>query len=251
MNLKNLKTNLFIILSVMWILSGCSNSSSSSKLPQITDLKQAEQKAMQMFQSEPASAIPHFHALALHHQAANDHKNAGIAFLNTANIYDEHIQKTDSALHFANESLTSWTKLNDTLGIANLLKYAGYLNGENSNFEKGREQIEEAITLYQQKDFLDGIAVCYFNLSRLECKAEGYFKSLIHFNRAQTYWRDSNNYDRIFSNNIFGIKLMRAMNRPLYGEELVKENRQIMTITSILPKLREDFEKAAASLADC
>ena len=56
---------------------------------------------------------------------------------------------------------------NDTSNQANLLKYLGYLNDRLGHFHLGKIQVAKAIELFTSKNIEYGVAVSWFDLSKV------------------------------------------------------------------------------------
>lgn len=195
------------------------------KLEVTTDIANLEKEALAAYAINPLSALPLFDSLSTACEKANNLAKQAITELNMANIYDEHAQKFTRANYHAHKSLAIWETLNDTMQMANLLKYSGYINGELGNFEIGKRQIDKAIEFYNIKNFEEGKAVSYFNMARV-IFLEGNYKSCEQFFRlSKSYWLKKNNVGRVIPINDFGIKLYSKLGDDKMIEKLKLENQ--------------------------
>lgn len=188
-----------------------------------------EQKALQKYQESPKSSIDIFKELALRFKAGNNVPKAAITNLNVANIYDEHFLDFTSAHHYASLSLDNWKAVKDDMQIANLKKYLGYLNGKLGNYETGKEEIMEAIRLYNKMAYDQGVAVSNFNLARVYYEEKNYEGAIKPFKDGLKYWTENENAGRIFTMNTFGMQLYRAVGDDEIALKLQQENNIMRT----------------------
>ncbi len=191
------------------------------------DVAVLESEAMKKYQEAPINAIPIFKKVAAIHERESNVIKAGITNLNIANIYDEHLNQIDSALSYANKSLKIWKGKNDSMQMANLLKYIGLLQGKKSDYDDAIRSITSALSLYEELDFPQGRAVSKFNLANVYFEMKDYPRSLEHLTSAKSFWNTKSDYGRIYSNNILAIKIYHKMNDPKNVHLLIKENIQI------------------------
>lgn len=222
---------LLFLLSFSVFLTGCktdpqdeSFSTSSTEVSAIEN----EGKGLKIYQTSPRSAIHYFKLAAAEFEREGNFKKAGITNLNIANIYDEHLYSTDSALIFSSKSLEIWKSLNDTLQMANLYKYVGLLKGRNREIVEGINHILNAIELYKEKSFTSGLAVSYINLSELQLIKGDYHESERLFLESNDIWNERGNLSRRYSNNILGIKIYQNIGDTIKMRLLIQENIDIM-----------------------
>jgi hypothetical protein len=101
----------------------------------MVNVQELEKKGFAAFQEAPGEAIPIFKEVASAYLGQENLPKAAITYLNIANIFDEHLEKTDSALLYSQRSLAIWQKQDDTMQMANLYKYIGLLQGRLGAFD--------------------------------------------------------------------------------------------------------------------
>ena len=221
--------NTFLLLLIFFYFFSCKNkttpkSTNTSKI----NLEELEKQGFEAFQKNPKAAIPIFIEVATKAATAKDVKKAGLTNLNIANIYDEYVDKKDSALWFANQSLEIWKQADDTLQQANLYKYIGLLQGKIGSFDKAKTNIETAISFYEKKNFMQGKAVAEFNLADVYLQEGDTKKSMELFYKSTKFWKEKEKMDRVFSNNLFGIELFEKMGAKENIQILIEENNKLL-----------------------
>ncbi|MEO6584128.1 MAG: hypothetical protein ABIO05_07375 [Ferruginibacter sp.] len=139
-------------------------------------------------------------------------------------LLDEIECKYDSARIKLESALKVWQHINDTLNQANLLKFLGYLNGRLQNFQIGKSQIGRAIELYNSKKDSFGVAVSYFNLSRINEFENELDSAVLFAEKAKAFWQHKNNPGRlmILNNQLINLKIKQKKRTPI--GYLINEN---------------------------
>lgn len=166
-------------------------------------------------------------------------QNEGFAF-------DEEQCKYDSAKIKIESALKIWNHLNDTLSKANLLKYLGYLNGRIGRFSSGKKQIAEAIVLYNSKKAEYGVAVSWFDLSRIYEFENKPDSAIFFLYKALDYWKRNNNSSRIMNLNSNLINLLMQKNRKQDIIAIIKENHDYLKMGDIYWLQELDFYYVAS-----
>lgn len=242
---------IFIVTSVIFLIISCnSNSKVESKAPKVTqeEIEALEKKGFDAYQEGPQKAIPIFKNVADNYESIGNYKKAGITNLNIAGIYEEQVNKIDSALYFSKKSLQNFEELGDTMQIANLYKYVGLLKGKNGNFEEAKSNIGKAIELYTSQKFEQGIAVSEFNLASTFYAEQDYENSIKYFDKSKKYWLSQNGNGRVYSNNILGIKIYDSLKNTNQVNKLIEENRKIEIATKVNPFNKKQFEEVITEL---
>jgi len=207
------------------------------------EVETLEKKGFELFQNEPAKANTVFQKVALEYEQLGNFKKAGITNLNIANIYDERLNKLDSALIFSKKSLAIWQSQNDTLQMANLHKYIGLLHGKLGSFEKAKSAINEALSLYEEVGFEQGIAVSQINLADVYFRADKFHESEKYLKIANAFWESKGDKGRIFANNLLGIELYQKMGDKEKLEAVIQENQKIDKEIELNAFVKEKFEE--------
>lgn len=158
---------------------------------------------------------------------------AGITHLNIANLYDERLGQTDSALVWSEKALNIWMDQHDTMQMANLYKYTGLLKGRSGKMVEAISDIHQAIRLYEEAGFAQGVAVSEINLSEVYLRIDNYTESEALFTRSTDFWNGNGDLSRVFTNNLLGIRLYTEMGKPKKAEELIHENEDILKQTEL------------------
>ena len=229
MNNKSMKKVIFYTL--IGILISCQNKKTDAPITDVEEgieIENLEKRAFEAYSKEPSSAIVIFDSLSHAYAEANNLAKQAITELNIANIYDEHEGKFVKANYHAHKSLALWETLRDTIQMANLLKYSGYINGVLGNFEIGKRQIDKAIEFYTLKRFEAGKAVSYLNMAKV-IYYEGNYKSCEQFFRlAKSFWSKENDKGRVIGINNFGIDLYTKLNDEKMVSDLKSENKVLL-----------------------
>lgn len=120
---------------------------------------------------------------------------------NKSFIFDENGGDLDSSIYYAELALTNWISLLDTINEANNRKYLGYLYGKQGYYEKGKSEIFKAIRLFELKAYEPGVAVSYFDLSKVYGFEKRYDTALLYIDKALNYWQQKADTFRILTNN--------------------------------------------------
>ncbi len=241
---------------MLWVISivsliACRDNTEKEQKKVITDnisVEELEKKGVELFQNAPEEAVMIFKKLAVEYKQLKNFEKQGIVNLNITNIYDEHLNQLDSALVFAQKSLSIWKENNDSLQMANLYKYIGLLKGRAGDFTEAKSAIEKAVELYTKKNFDQGRVVSEFNLADI-CFREGNFReSESLWIKSKEFWSSKNNKYRIFTSNLLGIQLYDKMGSKDQVQSLIKENRAIAAEIKIDSHLENKFEKLVGNI---
>jgi tetratricopeptide (TPR) repeat protein len=194
-------------------------------------VEELEKKGFEIFQESPGEAIIFFKQAAVIHEKNEHVKKAGITNLNIANIFDEYLEKTDSALVYSEKALEIWKRHYDTLQMANLYKYIGLLKGKSGKIDEAKSDIQQAIMMYQKVGFGQGVAVSEFNLADVYFRDKNFTEAEALFVKSKDFWNGNGDLGRIFTNNILGIKIYNMVEDKAKAEKLIEENKAIMNQT--------------------
>ena len=138
------------------------------------EIKLLEGEAYEIFQTKPALALEKLESVSEFYKASGQKDRLALAYLNMANISHEIQSDYIKAEHYADSSLKTWKSHGDSLQMANLYKYLGYLNGLNDKFDIGRSNLQAALGIYARFGDNAGLAISWLNLSKLEFRDEKY-----------------------------------------------------------------------------
>lgn len=235
------KTILFFL--AIWCIA-CTNENGTNKQNQQAppNLDSLEQIGFNTFKSNPRAAIPIFKEVAEKSLEFGKLKKVGTTYLNLSNIYDENVKNRDSALIFADMSLDIWRQTKDSMQEANLLKYRGFLKGAAGKTKDGIKDVEAAIALYEQLGFEQGWAVSIFNLAQIYFEEGDKEKSAELLDKANQFWRDRGESIRVYTNNLFGIELYKAIGNDEKRKAAIAECEQIEKTIQVNNYLKKRFQ---------
>lgn len=195
----------------------------STPAPTLESVGEREAKIFEIYEKDPKSAVKKYKKVAKDYEKLGKGRKTSTAYLNIANIYDEHLSNNEKALEYAQYSYNAALATKDSFQMANLLKYRGLLEGRLQRFVEAEQHVKEAIDLYTIQKFKPGIAVSQFDLANVMYEKGDYGKSMFFLNLANEYWRYQDDHFRLFVNHIFGMKLYNKMKQPDKVKSLHRE----------------------------
>jgi tetratricopeptide (TPR) repeat protein len=116
-------------------------------------------------------------------------------------MLEEERQDYQNALMQIDKALYIWVSLKDTLSEANLRKFRGLLLGHLKRYKEAESEAKKAISLYDLKNFKQGVAVSQHDLS-LIFDLEGKIDSALHYeNKSNFFWNNKGDTSRIIVSN--------------------------------------------------
>src|SRR3990170_7025154 len=140
----------FLITVLLFTTQSCSKQSSISTHLRIEEIDSLVIRGLETYRERPTNAIEYLRLAGDEYYAIDSFHKAGNAFLNVAGIFEEHTKHADSALIFARMSLENFQASADSMQIANLNKYYGYLLGTNGSITEGEKYISQARDYYRR-----------------------------------------------------------------------------------------------------
>lgn len=233
----------FLILLITILLSCSEKNNTLPTQPDNTvDVDSIERRLYEQHIDSPWIAISLLKELIPIYQVNNEVKKTGFAYLNIASIFDEQLNEADSAVNYLNQSLEVWQKSNDSMEIANILKYKGWLEAKTGNQEEGINSIEKALLFYSDLNFVQGIAVSKINLARIKLAAGQLSDSESLFLQSKEVWSNIGDLSRIFTDNTLGIEIYQQMGNSIKEEFLIRENQSIMDQIQLNDQNVKNFE---------
>jgi tetratricopeptide (TPR) repeat protein len=141
----------------------------------------------------------------------------------------------------AQKSLEIWQNLGDSMQVANLHKYKGFLLSQVSLTDQALVEIDRAMELYTLLDYKPGMAVTEFNLAQVYFDSGQTEKSVSYFEKSMKYWRTEGDQKRIFINNIFGIDLYRKAGKDKQAKALIAENEGLISSLAVPQFVIDEF----------
>jgi hypothetical protein len=208
-----------------------------------TRLDSLEKISFKMFQKDPVRSISFYNEMANIYSQQNKKDKAANTHLNISKIYTQYTNDVNRASHHGHMSLGLWEQLKDTMQLASLFNYCGYLSAMEGNVDFGKLQLNKAEQLFIGLENPQGKALTYFNMARVFLiegeneKAEQFFKL------SKKYWTENFNADRLFELNNFAIKMYKQLNNATEVQKVVNENNQILNNQEVNSLLEEAFKK--------
>lgn len=141
-----------------------------------------------------------------------------------------------------NKALVIWTAIGDTASIANLLKFrGGLLYGRLKEFEKGKIDLNNAITLFKKIKMVGGDAVSYHDYSILYDHESKIDSALYYENRALDIWKELNDPFRIIVSNNQLIHLYQKQKKFEKAAQIQKETDLILNQSKVVENPMFDF----------
>lgn len=126
-------------------------------------------------------------------------RTIAFGFQNYGQQLDETYHDYTNSLKYINQAINLFIGLNDTLSQANNLKFKGYLLGMLNNFDEAKQEVRNAINLYESTKSLTGVAVSQFDLSRVYEQEKNLDSAIYFSNKSLNFWKSINNVWRIFN----------------------------------------------------
>ncbi|HOT88232.1 MAG TPA: hypothetical protein PL028_01680 [Bacteroidales bacterium] len=136
----------------------------------------------------PAYSIIYNKRAAKLNEMENNYPWVGFAFLNISLTYADSYNDYEKANEYIDSSIYVWQKIQDTMQLANVYKYKGYLLGKMHKFQEAKDIIKIAVSLYNLKIYDRGVAVSYFDLAKVYEEENIIDSSFILLEKAKKIW---------------------------------------------------------------
>jgi tetratricopeptide (TPR) repeat protein len=163
--------------------------------------------------------------------------DASFCFLNISTLYDEMGKQLENAILFANLSMA--VNL-DSMHQANINKYLGLLHGKNGAYYQSSMYFSNAIRLYKILKFEPGLHVTYFDIAQVRYLQKDYVTCQDYLTKSINFWETKNVQQRVFVNNILGIRLGIATDNVKSARQCISENEQMINQHTTLPQANLD-----------
>lgn len=181
----------------------------------------------------------------------NGHKNEGVICLHSiAFAYAEVKQDYPTALDYVANSIEIHKKLKDTLEMANMYKYMGYLKSKTGGYTDAKQDVYTAMALYNCKDNKDGLAVSYYDMAAIYLLKKDTDSALVYLKKAKNYWTQQDNRARIFGINNLLIKAYGYTGEHDKVTGTIAENERILTTHKIYHAERLKFYACSSEYYD-
>jgi tetratricopeptide (TPR) repeat protein len=172
-----------------------------------------------------------------------DYKKLGINIQNASFVYADEQKNYNKSLKYCDKAIAIWISKKDTMRLANMLKYKGYLYGNLHKFPEAKKEIREAVQLYEDLKHETGVAVSYNNLASVFIEEKITDSALYYFEKSKLIWKKNNGFNRIFKININLLEIYRVNSNKEKFNEIHLENQDLIAKNSILKTYILDFEK--------
>lgn len=176
----------------------------------------------------------------------NNTKAGAICLHSIAFAYDELLHDNKQALNYTGKSITIHRDIGDTLGMANMYKYAGMLKGRLGMYAAAKADIDVAISLFRQKEYAPGVAVSMFDLALVYIGEKKPDSAIHYLERAKEYWVAVDNPGRIFNLNNVYMDVLYSAKETMKCRAIINENEEIMGRAKIFFRDKLDFYSKAA-----
>ncbi len=181
--------------------------------------------SMEKLDSDPHAYIASWVKAGAGCRIAKDKLWLAFARQNIGFIYEERLNRPDTAVGFINASLELWHEINDTLQIANLYKYRAYLYGITGRIADGMKDIDTALMLYTAKKNEPGIMVTLNNLAGIYAAAGKPDSALNYYRKVLVFWEKNEVAERIFNIN---LHILSLLDNPDDAAVYLNKNDQIL-----------------------
>jgi len=208
-----------------------------------TRLDSLEKISVKMYERNPVRSIPFYDEMANIYATQNRSVERAQTHLKLSNIYTDHTNDIKKASHHAHMALGIYEQLRDTVQMANLFGYCGYMSAAEGNVEFGKLQLNKAEQLYIGLNDQDGKTTTYFNMAKVFYIAREYQQSEKFLKLAKNYWTQKGDFVNVFSANNFAIKLFKELENASAIKTVIEENRAFLAKHKIDKALESAFVK--------
>ncbi len=219
---------LFFTFSFFSIFTCCKNHPIVPQQLSIVQVDSIVSAGLSAYSKNPLSALPFLIRAGNEYHRLDRFDKAANAYLNVAGIYEEHTTHIDSAIMFAERSLLNYQMGTDSMQIANLYKYYGYLIGMNGDISTGKTTIDSAIGIYRRHGFEEGIAVSQYNLARLAFHSKKYDNAVALLEQASMIWKKNKDPFRLFLINQLRLETGIVTSNKLVIDLAIRQNDSIL-----------------------
>ena len=201
-------------------------------------------EAMEYFNKDARRSATMFLKAAEAYKQNGMKKDVGICLSNAAHLYEEQFANIDSALLLAQQGLEYSIAANDTLNKGHGYRYTGFLIGISSNnIDEAISRIEKSKEFYSLRSFDDAIAVSDYDLARVYYKQKQYDLSEKLLQKSTNYFKEKQVLQRIFNNNLFGLRLYKESGNAKMYNQVKTENEFLSTNDKISEGLKQKFKE--------
>jgi tetratricopeptide (TPR) repeat protein len=189
-----------------------------------------------------------FKSALLSSEEASEIKSLVYKIQNKGLFLGENNQDDAGALKEINKVMDIWIALRDTSNQANMHKFKGYLLGKLKKFPEAKYEIDRAVDLFSAKNQLFGVAVSFFDLSKVY-EMEGLNDSAVSYvTKAIDYWKEKQDTFRLITNNNQLLNLYGKMKLYKQAEKIHQETEPLLAGKDLSWRPVIDFYFLSANL---
>jgi tetratricopeptide (TPR) repeat protein len=122
------------------------------------------------------------------------------------------------------------------------------LNGRLGKIDEAKSDIHQAIRMYENIGFGQGVAVSEINLAEVYFMTQNYMESEALFSKSKAFWKSNGDLGRVFTNNMLGIQIYAEIGDIDKAGKLIKENEEIMNQTELDGFIKNRFNELINSI---
>lgn len=178
-----------------------------------------------------------------------DVNNAIFCLQNIAFTYEEKKNDLTNAELYTQQAIQERKGIKDTLQLANMYKYLGYLQGKAGKFTIAKESVRTGITLFVSKKYEQGVAVCYYDMGKVYEYEQKFDSSIFYFAKSRKIWEELGNQGkRIFNVNNALMHVYSLSGNTTEAGKIFTQNKTILAKEFIYWSDKLDFYKYSAEL---
>lgn len=201
------------------------------------------ERQAQSFYSKDTDSFEYYSKQAINEYIQNnDTVSFSRCYQNLAFSNDEIEHDYPAAFVYATTALFYYDATSDTLRMANMYKYIGYLYGKLGIYGIGHEYINRAISFYKTKQFDKGVYVSLFDLATLYASEGSCEKAVALCRKTREFWIMNFDASRIFSVN---NQMLECIDKADHVSRIpiIRENDSLRTNFKLPDLLLKKFEQ--------
>lgn len=210
----------------------------------------ANQKLGQYYYTRnPDKAIEHFLKAYPLMLQLGDYNNAIFCLQNIGFTYEEKKNDLANAEKYIALTITARKDRKDTLQLANMYKYLGYLQGKAGKYAEAKENVNMGIALFSSKHYHQGVAVCYYDMGKVYEYEKRADSALYYYQKSKDIWLElGNDNKRLFNvnNALMNVNILKGNLGT--AAKLFSENEEIMKKEFIYWSDKLNYYKYSADL---
>lgn len=152
-------------LLLMLVASTCMYAQDSTRL--ISMAKGDDQKALEVYKTQPDTAITYFKRAADLYKVAKNYRAAAISLQNAAYVNEDVRKDNYKAMDMGKEALIMWRKTTDKQNTADAYRFLAAQHGKMNDNMNARLKSDTAIIYYNDLKDNKGISIVYLNLAAM------------------------------------------------------------------------------------